>query len=81
VVVDPVDAGLDEGEEIDEEEREDGAEAVGVGDFFAGDVELELSWRFGRRRFGRCACGFTPACGSAVASATLFVYLGLRPRL
>ncbi len=30
VVVDPVDAGLDEAEEIDEEEGEDGAEAVGV---------------------------------------------------
>ena len=41
VVVDPVDAGLDEAEEIDGEEREEGVEAVEVGDVFGGDVELE----------------------------------------
>jgi hypothetical protein len=41
VVIDPVNAGLDEAEEIDEEEREDGVEAADVGDVFGGDVEFE----------------------------------------
>ncbi len=41
VMVDPVDAGLDEAEEIDEDERESLAEGLEVGYFFAGDVELE----------------------------------------
>ena len=41
MVVDPVDAGLDEAEEIDEEQRQDGVQAGDVGDVFGGDLELQ----------------------------------------
>ena len=41
VVVDPVDARLDEAEEIDGEQRNEREKAVDVRDFLAGDVELE----------------------------------------
>jgi hypothetical protein len=41
MVVDPVDAGLNEAEEIDGEEWGEGDKAVEVRNFFARDVELE----------------------------------------
>jgi hypothetical protein len=41
VVVDPIDAGLDEAEEIDKDERKVEAEGGEVGYFFAGDMEFE----------------------------------------
>ena len=41
VMVDPVDAGLDEAEEIDEEDREGLAKGIDVAYFLAGDMEFQ----------------------------------------
>ncbi len=64
-MVDPVDAGLDEAEEIDEDERDCLAEGIEVGYFFAGDMELEDhdGDDDGDNAVGKC---FEPGGGEAV---------------